>query len=120
MTTGEYEDCFTSYYYWKPDESFKNRVGRFQLYCSRNDRIVLWRFDICRIYQKNGYSHKMLKEAIELAKKKSDKPLVLYVYADNEIAINIYKKAGFEITGAYNAPYGDAWEMTYMPNQVAA
>ena len=71
-----------------------------------NDRVVeLWSFGIYGPYRGNGYSHKMLKEAIELAE---SKPMILYVHKNNAKAIHIYKKAGFEIVGEHN---GYAWVM---------
>ena len=121
MTIAEYEGPYKSYYYWKNHGNRKDNMDRFQLDYLPTDKVILWGFRVFEEFQGKGYSYKMLSEVIKLAKKRSDKPLVLYVYADNEIAINVYKKAGFEITGTYDrAPYGDAWEMTYMPSKAAA
>ena len=56
----------------------------------------------------------MLREFIEQFD--FSKPLILYVRKENEIAIHLYEKVGFKITGDY--PYGDyAYKMEYCGKQ---
>jgi ribosomal protein S18 acetylase RimI-like enzyme len=53
----------------------------------------------------------MLREAIELA---GDKALMLYVHKDNEIALHVYEKAGFQLVGELGTL---AWAMAYSGNE---
>lgn len=98
-------------YRWKNNDSDKDYMGSFLLKESPQNEYIdcpvveLWSLGIYGPYRGNGYSYKMLKEAIALAK---SKPVILYVHKNNAKAIYIYKKAGFEIVGEHN---GYAWAM---------
>ena len=73
-------------------------------------RYEFWDFRIFEEFQGKGYGTLMLKEIIKRYTKYG-KPLVLYVYKNNDIAIHLYKKLGFEIT---RSSHNDkAWEMQY-------
>ena len=48
-------------------------------------------------YQGKGIGKELMEYLIDFAKKKNKKGIVLTVYKDNERALNLYKKYGFEI-----------------------
>ena len=75
-----------------------------------SDSYELWNVQIFEPFQRMGYGTFMLREIIKRYKRfiKSDMPLILYVYKDNEVAINLYKRFGFKIVGEYSK---HAWEM---------
>ena len=104
-------------YFWKCDEQEKDFMGSFCLkelsrnLFSKEPVAELWSFGIYGRYRCQGYGQKMLKEAIELA---GDKALMLYVYKDNEMAIHVYEKAGFQIVGEMGKL---AWAMAYSGNE---
>ena len=52
---------------------------------------------VTKRFRNKGYGTQMLTEF--LSQFKSEKPLVLYVYKTNEIAIKLYEKVGFVIIG---------------------
>ena len=62
-------------------------------------------------FQHKGFGTLMLKRIIRKYRN-DNKPLVLYVYKDNKIAISFYEKLGFKIVGEYHY---NAWEMQYKP-----
>ena len=100
---------------WKKSFGFKHNpkgkryIGQFDLF-EHGDRFEIWSLGIRERYQNKGYGTQMLTEF--LAQFKSDKPLYLYVYKTNEIAIKLYEKVGFVIVDDY--PYGSyAYTMQY-------
>lgn len=103
----------SGHYKWKSgDKCFdphKDSMGSFDL-LDLDSRIELWSFGIWGQYRGQGHGQQMLKEAIELA---GDKKLMLYVEKDNDIALHIYEKAGFQIIGNYG---NVAWAMVYADN----
>ena len=100
-----YEGC--GYYYLK-DTTTQDFIGRCEV---RNfkDTYEIWNVRVFERFRQQGYATLMLKRII---KKFSDKPLILYVWKTNEIAIHLYEKLGFSIIGEYMQ--GDAWKMQYM------
>ena len=104
-------------YRWKLNSSDKDYMGSFELYEMAfnqfsNDPVVeLWSFGIYGQFRGKGYGQQMLKEVIELTR---NKQLMLDVYKDNDIAIHVYKKAGFKVVGDYGKY---AWAMTYVGGQ---
>ena len=64
-------------------------------------RIYLHHFGILPEYQGRGLSHLLLKESLEFAVKEGMQ-IKLEVHENNEIAINLYKKAGFGYLGDYD------------------
>ena len=104
-------------YFWKCDEQEKDFMGSFYLkdmsrnMFSKGPVAEIWSFGIYGRYRCQGYGQKMLREAIELA---GDKALMLYVHKDNEIAIHVYKKAGFQVVGKLGTL---AWAMAYSGNE---
>jgi ribosomal protein S18 acetylase RimI-like enzyme len=95
-------------YKFKASSSDKDYVGSFNL-CERCGRLEIWSFGIYGEHRGQGFGQQMMQEAIEVAK---DRKLVLYVEKDNVIAIHVYEKCGFRISGKF---MGDrAWVMTYV------
>lgn len=102
-----YDNCVIYRYKAKPTS--KIFVGSFQLK-DKGDNYEIWCLSVHGRCRNKGYGTKMLTEF--LAEFKHDKPLILYVYKTNTIAIRLYAKVGFVICGEY--PFGNyAWEMKY-------
>ena len=95
---------------YKPTAEHKRYYGGFEL-AELNDRFEIWCLSILEKHRNQGHATQMLTEF--LAQFKFEKPLYLYVYKTNEIAIRLYKKVGFAIIGDYK--YGDyAYTMQYV------
>ena len=68
-------------------------------------------------YQNMGIGSAILKHLLDIAKMKKLTKVSLNVDADNDRAIHIYKKAGFEIEGKlrnekyHNGQYSDEYRM---------
>ena len=93
---------------YKRNENNKTYAGKFDVReCA--DKFEIWSLKIFPRYRNKGYATCMLTEFLQQFK--SEKPLVLYVYKRNEIAIKLYKKVGFVIIDDYGA---DAYTMQYM------
>lgn len=92
------------YYHANANEDY---VSCFSL---RNyeDRCEIWSLMTRQIYRHRGYAERMLHEFIEQFD--FSKPLVLYVQRENNVAIHLYEKVGFKITGNYT---NYAYEMRY-------
>lgn len=88
--------------------------GSFDL-IQHKDRYVIWSLSVDPRYRRRGHATRMLTEFIEQFA--FDKPLFLYVYKTNEIAIRLYEKVGFVIVGEYGWS-GDAWVMQYKGKEV--
>ena len=105
------------HYCWYDDNNITEKpLGSFDLFereCIGGSRFELWAFGILGEENRGkGYGQRMLREAIALV---GDNELRLYVYRHNKVAVHVYEKAGFRITGSY---MGDkAWTMTYFGNQ---
>lgn len=107
-------------YEWKLNKSRKQKMGRFSLE-EYDDRFELWALVIFDRYRGKGHSLKMIEEIIGLTK---DKKIVLYVQCNNERAVHVYQKAGFQITdkGHVELEFGQRrkiLEMTHFKNQEA-
>lgn len=99
----------TACYDYKLKPNSKTIIGIFDL-IDYGSHYEIWSLRIHDRYHNKGYGTQMLREF--LAEFKHDKPLTLYVYKTNAVAIHLYEKVGFVICGEY--PYGDyAWEMKY-------
>ena len=102
----------SNHYNWWPDGLYGDEprgVGSFDLFeKSKTGTLELWAFGIhSKENRGKGYGQQMLNEALEIA---GNRDVRLYVYRCNDVAIHVYEKAGFEITGKY---MGDqAWVMT--------
>ena len=83
-------------YGYKRNPKGKIYTGYFSL-VERSDRFEIWSLKVKERFCNKGYGTQMLTEF--LSQFKSDKPLFLYVYKDNAIAIRLYEKVGFKIIG---------------------
>ena len=70
-----------------------NCYGRFTVHDWSN-YYMIWNVKINEKYRNKGFGTKMF---VEIIQKFNDKPLRLYVYKDNLIAIHLYYKMGFVI-----------------------
>lgn len=102
-----YDDCVI--YRFKAKPTSKVVIGNFKLN-DCGDHYEIWCLCIFSGYNNKGYGTQMLTEF--LAEFKHDKPVVLYVYKANTIAIRLYKKVGFVISRECSFT-SDAWEMKY-------
>lgn len=94
---------------YKRNKKNKTYAGAFDLR-ERADKFEIWSLKIYPRYRRKGYATRMLTEF--LSQFKSDKPLSLYVYKANEIAIHLYEKVGFTIVS--NCFFdASAYEMQY-------
>lgn len=94
---------------YKRNQNNKLHSGRFDL-VEYPDKFVIWALSVDPRYRHKGNATRMLTEFV--SQFKSNKPLRLYVYKTNEIAIRLYEKVGFVIIGEYGSS-GDAWTMQY-------
>lgn len=95
LTSGGTLGSVQSFGYKRNNEK-KVYAGTFDLH-ERFDRFEIWSLKIFPRYRNKGNGTRMLTEF--LSQFNSDKPLFLYVYKTNEIAIRLYEKVGFVITG---------------------
>lgn len=100
-----YKQCFG----YKRNPKGKIYTGQFVL-IDAGSKFEIWSLKIMERYRNKGYGTQMLTEFI--SQFSFEKPLVLYVWKTNEIAIKLYEKVGFKIIGECKfAPY--AYEMQY-------
>jgi ribosomal protein S18 acetylase RimI-like enzyme len=92
----------------KPDESTNIGQFRFKTY---NHCYEIWSLSIMSEHRRKGYATQMLREFLQQFK--NDKPLFLYVYKSNKIAIRLYEKVGFIIAGICDFEH-DAYKMQYV------
>lgn len=95
--------CFNDYgrvklFGYKHSPQSKIYEGRFEL-VDRGDQLEIWALGVMQEHQRKGYATQMLMEF--LSQFPINKPLFLYVYKSNEIAIRLYEKVGFTIVGDY-------------------
>jgi ribosomal protein S18 acetylase RimI-like enzyme len=84
--------------------------GKFDL-IERQDKYEIWSLGIFGDYRNKGYGTQMLTEFLQQFN--NDKPLFLYVWKTNEIAIRLYQKVGFNIVANNNKGDG-IYTMIYM------
>ncbi len=65
------------------------------------DRAFLYYIEIHKPYRGRGYGKKAMNLLEDLLRKRKVKILGLHVFADNQVAMNLYKRQGFS-TGSYN------------------
>lgn len=78
---------------------YKDRkvIGQFEFFSEDNS---LWAVRIDDNFRGKGYGYIFLNEFLNYIRKKTKiKDIKLNVKNDNEVAINLYKKLGFEIIG---------------------
>ena len=96
-------------FYQLKDTTTKSFLGGCEVW-NRIDFYEIWNVRIFEEFQRNGYATTMLKRVI---KKHKDKPIRLYVFKSNTIAIHLYEKLGFKIIGEYKGRRDPAWTMEY-------
>ena len=98
-------------YYYLKDTVTKQILGRCQIIYAINGEKgafnEIWSVHINPEFRQKGYGTIMLQRIIKKYKRETE-PLVLYVYKNNNIAIHLYEKLGFKITGEYNS---NVWTM---------
>lgn len=101
----------TKKYFYQP--SIKSEVIGTFCFKETNEKIEIWDLRIYVDHRGKGHGAQMMKDLIQEYKEQMNhKPLVLYVYCINEIAIHLYEKYGFVIVGDYLSK-GLAYEMQY-------
>lgn len=113
------ENVSEQFFFWKPNDNMVEDIGQFGLEYQKS---CIHIHSVAILDEKNrncGYGQMMVKEAIKAARKLSaDKAITLDVYYNNDIAIHVYQKCGFEITGRwYNGAYAPLI-MTYVGESV--
>ena len=96
-------ECFMAYsnvqtFGFKRNPLGKRYTAKFDL-VERDDKFEIWSLGVMERYRRKGYATQMLTEF--LSQFSSEKPLYLYVYTANKIAIHLYEKVGFTIVGDY-------------------
>lgn len=96
------ECCYTNkhlrHFGYKSNKLNKTYAGSFDL-VDHDDYCVICSLKVYPRYRNKGYATRMLTEFLQQFN--SNKPLYLYVYKTNEIAIRLYKKVGFVIVGEW-------------------
>ena len=96
-------------YQFRPNHDRRKIFGRFDLR-SYADRYEIWSLSIIGEQRNKGYGKQMLTEFLQQFK--ADKPLFLYVFKTNEIAIRLYQKVGFTIVD--DDRYNGIYKMQYV------
>lgn len=73
-----------------------NRIGTISCECG-NEEAEINSFCICEEYRRKGYGEAAIKEIISYADKNGTKRIYLGVRASNLVALNLYRKFGFEV-----------------------
>jgi ribosomal protein S18 acetylase RimI-like enzyme len=92
----EWDGGYKKVYQFSPNHDSHKVCGQFAL-IEFDEQYEIWALGIFGEYRNKGYGTQMLTEF--LLQFQSNKPLLLYVYKTNEIAIKLYKKVGFAIVG---------------------
>lgn len=83
------------------------QVGSFALHYNQANNgfeWFLWSVEIYEAFKGLGHGHEMVKLAMVETKRRGATILSLYVKADNEVAISLYKKLGFVSKLAWGYP----------------
>lgn len=67
--------------------------------CTNENKASIFSVSILEKWRGKGYSKKLVQSAIDLSKSKGIKIIELSTELDNDVANNLYKKLGFELTG---------------------
>ncbi|MDY4788854.1 MAG: GNAT family N-acetyltransferase [Bacilli bacterium] len=86
---------------WKARAIYDNQIlVGFVLYGFIDNEVWIDRYLIDQRYQGRGYGKNALKLIIEELKKTYQQPILyLSVFKENNVAINLYQKLGFEFNG---------------------
>lgn len=111
-------ECYQTYnksqvFRYKRYPSCKHFSGHFHV-LDKEDRFEIWALSVDRRYRNKGNGTRMLTEF--LRQFNANKPIVLYVYKTNEIAIKLYEKVGFTIIGDCHFD-STAYTMQYLPER---
>lgn len=88
-------------------------VTDYEEYTEKDVKIYLSRLIVKKEYRNKGIGQDLLKYMINLCKEKGYKQITVGVDADNNNALHIYKKFGFEIYENDTDEYGDFYKMIY-------
>jgi putative acetyltransferase len=85
-----------------------NRIGTYRLISKENRQahcVYLGSFGLASSMKGKGYGFKILQGIKEIVKQNGQSRIELTVDVDNQAAIHLYKKAGFEIEGTVRDSY---------------
>jgi len=88
-------------------------IGYIMLYYIQDEGHIT-NFAINPLFRKKGYATKLLSYVIDYFKKKSIVEFFLEVRESNKVAINLYRKFGFEIIGRRKRYYSDTNEDAFI------
>lgn len=94
-----------------------DKVVGFLNYSLIYDRIEINQFEVLINYQKQGIGSKLLEYLIEIAKENNSKNITLEVRCNNEKAIGLYHKFGFE-SQAIRSSYYDGIDGILMKKEM--
>ena len=80
-------------------------------YTERNNKVYLSRLIVKKDYRNKGIGQELLNYMIKLCKEKGYQQITVGVDTDNENAVHIYKKFGFEIYETATDEYGEYYKM---------
>ena len=100
---------YAKHYQFRPNHDRRKVFGSFELK-SLKESYEIWSFGIIGEQRNKGYGTQMLTEFLQ--KFKADKPLYLYVFKSNEVAIKLYQKVGFIIVD--DDRYNGIYKMQYI------
>lgn len=97
------------------DENEEEKVvGFIDFACIPHHEVHLLNIAVHPDYRNLGIGKALLDECILIAKKRQVKSIWLEVRVTNLIAIDLYKKSGFQITGIRKGYYSDNGEDAYL------
>lgn len=76
---------------------YENKVIGYLGYFLIYDRIEIDYLYVEKKYRKKGYANILINKLVEISKKENCINITLEVNVNNNVAINLYKKNGFEI-----------------------
>ncbi len=84
-------------------------IAFLNVYCNNEEtkEAYINNVEVKRAYRGQGLSKLILEAAIELCRKNAFETIALHVAVDNDVAINLYKKYGFEETGNLKEQNGE-------------
>jgi len=88
-------------------------IGYIMLYYIQDEGHIT-NFAINPLFRKKGYATKLLSYVIDYFKKKGIVEFFLEVRESNKVAINLYRKFGFEIIGRRKRYYSDTNEDAFI------
>ena len=83
----------------------KNKIVGFAIVCVIYEDSELFTIGIERKYQGLGFGHKLLQKSLEVCLELGAQKCFLEVRVSNEVAIHLYDRYGFQITGTRKRYY---------------